>query len=289
MNKTHHPFAIVLTIIAIAVAAVLLFKKYPASAPVTLVPTNIHYACTSGAIDASYTGDTVALTLSDGRTFVLPQTISASGVRYEKDGLVFVSKGDNSFFEENSVTTYNNCVANAATAVSDGDTKTFTDNGKTFTFSYPNTLVLSGGEIGYNTSWRNNTQTLGLSFVKVAIPRGSYPKTNFSEAWFTVGTSSDATAIKECLIATNGEQAKGITTINGVQYATFELGDAGAGNYYETTSYRTMRNSQCYAIEYTVHSTNLGAYDPSQGISQFDGVTVIDILESIVHSFSFLK
>ncbi len=290
MNKSYNVVGIVLTIVAIGVAAYLLFKQYPAEpAPLTVAPTTVHYMCTSGTIDAAYSGTNLTLTLSDSRVLSLTQSLSASGVRYEKDDIVFVSKGNNSFLQENGVTTYDSCVSNTtAPVVTTDGKKVFTDQGKTFRFSYPKELVVSGGELGYTQSWRNNTQTLGLSLAKVTIPRGSYPKTNFSEAWFTVGTSSDAQAIKDCLIPTNGEQATGTVTINSVTYSKFILGDAGAGNLYDTTSYRTLRNSQCYAIEYTIHSTNLGNYSPDQGIKQFDKVSVTNTLEAIVHSFTFL-
>jgi hypothetical protein len=42
-------------------------------------------------------------------------------------------------------------------------------------------------------------------------------------------------------------------------------------------------------IEYTIHSTNIGAYDPSQGISEFDKAKVVTALETMVHSVNFLS
>jgi membrane-bound inhibitor of C-type lysozyme len=290
MNKSYNIFGIVLTIVAIGVASYVLFRQYPKEpTPLTVAPTTVHYMCASGTIDAAYEGTTVVLTLSDGRVLSLTQSLSASGVRYEKDTTVFVSKGDNSFLQENGVTTYDSCVSNTTAPVVTADgKKIFTDQGKTFRFSYPKELTVSGGELGYTQSWQINTQRLGLMLAKVVIPRETQPKTNFSSATFTVGTSSDTQAIKDCLVADNGEMAKGMTTINGVSYATFVLGDAGAGNYYDTTSYHTLRNSQCYVIEYTIHSTSLGAYSPDQGIKQFDKASITKTMEAIVHSFTFL-
>lgn len=144
----------------------------------------------------------------------------------------------------------------------------FTDKEKTVTFSYPKDLAISSGDIGYSASWRQNTQTLGLSIAKVTIPKSTQPQTNFSEAVFSLGTSNNTLAIKDCLIANNGEIAKGTVSINGVTYTKTMLGDAGAGNYYNTTSYRTMHNNQCYVMEYTIHSTSIGAYSPDQGITE---------------------
>lgn len=53
----------------------------------------------------------VKLDLSDGRTLSLPQTISASGIRYanEDESIIFWSKGDGAFLTENGVEAYQNC------------------------------------------------------------------------------------------------------------------------------------------------------------------------------------
>lgn len=58
-------------------------------------------------------GGRVTLSLSDGRRFGLPQTISASGIRYANPGesFVFWSKGDTAFVEEGASQTYAGCVA----------------------------------------------------------------------------------------------------------------------------------------------------------------------------------
>lgn len=66
------------------------------------------------SIMAKFYPDEVALKLSDGRTFVLPQVISGSGARYanKDESIVFWNKGNTAFVTENSDDniTYNNCV-----------------------------------------------------------------------------------------------------------------------------------------------------------------------------------
>lgn len=247
----------------------------------------IHYSCKEGFIDAIYKETSISLILSDGRIINLSQTPSASGIRYEEGGLIFISKGNDAFLQENGKTTYEDCLVN----VNDNNSSkenSFTDQGKIFNFSYPKDLTVSA-EAGYTSSWRQNTQTLGLILAKVIIPKSYEPNTNFSEGIFTVGTSSDADAIKNCLIPQNGEKLLNKLDINGISYSKIVLDDAGAGNFYETTSYRTLRNSQCYAIEYMIHFTNIGAYSPEQGIKEFDKNKVVNELESIAQSFKFLS
>lgn len=53
----------------------------------------------------------VDLSLSDGRKLVLPQTISASGIRYADpaESIIFWSKGGSAFIVENNKETYGNC------------------------------------------------------------------------------------------------------------------------------------------------------------------------------------
>lgn len=138
-------------------------------------------------------------------------------------------------------------------------------------------------------SWRNNTDSTGAMRAQIAIPSTVQPQTNFRGATFTVGTSTDPSEITNCTTAQNGETSKGETMIANVPFNTFTLSDAGAGNFYDTTSYRTVRNNTCYSIEYTIHSTNLANYDPTQDIRAFDSMPIIAELESMVQSFKFTK
>jgi membrane-bound inhibitor of C-type lysozyme len=56
-------------------------------------------------------GGSVQLTLGDGRTMTLPQTISADGGRYANadESFIFWSKGNGAFVEEGGMMTYANC------------------------------------------------------------------------------------------------------------------------------------------------------------------------------------
>ena len=229
----------------------------------------------------------IVITFPDGHTLALPQSISADGGRYESGTTVFWSKGDNAFVTENDKNTYTNCVTGNQTTL--GDTNTYIDAGKTFSFSYPKEFSFYGGDGSYTQDWRVNTQSLGLLFTVVQIPKSFMPSTNFGEAKFTVGTSADPEAVKSCLVADNGSVVKNSKVIIGdTSFTEITLSDAGAGNFYETTSYRVVKNNQCYTVEYTIHSTNIGNYSPDQGIKEFDKTKITSILESMMQSFRFL-
>ncbi|MFZ2804167.1 MAG: MliC family protein [Patescibacteria group bacterium] len=261
------------------------------------VIANANYSCDgSKTISAVYSSGTVQLTLSDGRQLTMPQTVSGSGIRYEQgqgtpQDIIFWSEGPNAFLSENGTNTYEDCVAGTTTAHASGS-KTFTDQGQTFSFTYPSNLTVSGGGVGYTSDWSYNfATTTGLLLAEVDLPSSMQPNTNLVDAKLTVGTSADTEAIATCLTQPSGYQqtpSSAPVTVNGVTFTKFISGDNGAGNIYDITSYRTLRNSQCYAVEYVIHSGNIGNYDPSAGISMFDEQAIQNTMEGIVQSFTFL-
>lgn len=290
MNRPYAAIgAVIIVLILIAVGAYAYSRSLHTSPQVV---STASYLCRDGkTIDASFTASDVTLTLSDTRAFVLPQVMSGSGIRYEKNGVVFVGKGDNAFLTEAGKETFVDCVVNGSPATSaQGSLRQFADAGGTFTFSYPDTVTVSGGDLGYTTSWMQNATSSGLILAKALLSNAIAPKTNFSEATLTVGTSAEPSAVSNCLTynPTGGPVQPATTkTINGTTYTVLHSADAAAGNRYDTTSYRTVRGSQCYVIEYTIHSTAIGNYDPSQGIKEFDRGAVTAVMEGIVQSFRF--
>lgn len=288
MKKNNQALVIVIVILLL-VGGYFLFKnvnKTEITVPITGIQDSVHYSCTDGSIDAVFGSSAVSLSLSDGRNLVLIQTPADVGARYEQDNIVFISEGESSLLQERNIITYQNCTVEKGNAVA-GES-VFVDQSKTLSFSYPKEYVFTD-ESGTSTStWRANTQTLGTLIAKVTIPKDSQRQTNFSEATFTIGTSKDTNAVKNCLMATNGEYASGKVEWGGSSYSVFSISDAGAGNFYDTTSYRTVLGNQCYALEYTIHSTNIGAYDPSQNIVAFDKAKVTAVLEGIARSFYFI-
>lgn len=259
----------------------------------------VAYSCDNGAtIDASFTQSSVGLTLSDGRSLTLPQTVSGSGIRYEtsatssagaRDDIVFWGEGNNAFLTENSSTTYADCIAGTITQ-SGATTNTFTDESKTFSFSYPSQWSVVGAGVGYTQSWMVNATTSGMILAEIKIPQSYLPGTNFGNATFTVGTSADPSAEATCLTY-NPEgapkSAPQTETVNGTTFTVFQSTDVGAGNYYDTTSYRTAIGSQCYAIEYTIHYANFQNY-PKGAVTQFNEATLKSQLDAIAQSFKFL-
>jgi len=257
------------------------------STSATSTAADVTYYCLEGTINAAFSANQVALTLSTSQTFDLPQVVSGSGIRYSKGNVTFSGEGSNATLQEGSKTTFSNCLS-AMVTTSKGNNM-FIDSGKTFSFVYPSSLDLMGGDVGYTQSWREEATSSGLVLAVVTTPSNYLPKTNFGDAKFTVGTSADLDAVSSCLTDPQDNMTKSSkVTINGVTYTKLTFSDAGAGNIYDTVSYRTVRDNQCYAIEYTIHSSNIGNYSPDQGITQFDQQKVQQTFDQIAQSFTFL-
>lgn len=140
-------------------------------------------------------------------------------------------------------------------------------------------------------NWREGSSGgPGLQPFTLTIPRAFEPQTNFVGAALTVGMSSNSKAVAQCLVpeTTDNQTSVATTTINGIVFTVVHLTDVGAGNIYETTSYRTLHAGQCYAIEYTIHSAQIGNYPPEYGLVPLDEVKLHDVLDRIVGTFKFL-
>ena len=168
-------------------------------------------------------------------------------------------------------------------------TEHFTDKDNTFSFDYNSFFSASVGDKSVNMDWRMDAAEAGVRLAQVFVPRGYMSGTNFSDAELIVGRSTDPIAIKKCSSnIRNDEKRVGEANIGGHSFSKFTFTGAAAGNFYETTSYRGIVDGDCYAIEYTIHSTNLGNYSPEQGIKEFDKSKITNDMENIVKSFKFL-
>lgn len=275
-----------LVIIFIIIVVFFAVKEHKASKE--LMQNSVSFYCTEGILKASFGKENVSVLFPGGEVKNFKQSISADGARYESGNLIFWTKVNNAFVTKENDQVYSNCVTGEVSDVGGGKSS-YTDPDNFFSFIYPNKFVLSGGYIGYSDNWKLNTTTLGILFTKVYIPKSYLPKTNFGDAMFTFGASADPDATKGCLRADNGGQvAEKNVMIGGTKFTKIISSDAGAGNYYETTSYRTLKDGECYALEYTIHSMDINNYASGQGIKEFDKNSVVNILDSIVTSFKFL-
>jgi hypothetical protein len=161
-----------------------------------------------------------------------------------------------------------------------------------FSIAYPIDFSIDQNySVTPSTDWRLGANSNpGNLYFTITVPSAFEPQTNFADAKLTVGASANNKAVADCLVADPSggpPSATSTTTINGIQFTVFKSSDAGAGNYYETTSYRTVYSGQCYAIEYTVHSSQIGNYPPQYNLQPFDDNQITSLMDRIVGTFQF--
>jgi hypothetical protein len=199
----------------------------------------------------------------------------------------FAFRGDKSTYEN----TGTNTDTSSNTASTTGDMVKYTDPGVRFYFYYPKDFKVSGPTNTLTRSWRSNATTNGYLLSKVVIPKSYMPGTNFSDAAVTVGVSTDPRELggAGCPAGDTGTAPGSATaeTINDQTFTKITNAEAAAGNRYDTKSYFTIRDGDCYVIESVVHSTNIGNYPASSGIKEFDKDKIDSLIDEIVKSFTF--
>ncbi len=143
-----------------------------------------------------------------------------------------------------------------------------------------------------STDWRLDANGVsGIKYFTLTVPRAFEPQTNFVDATLTVGASGSSAAAAQCLAPDQGggpAMATSSVTINGIVFTLFNSSGAGAGNYYETTSYRTLHAGKCYAVEYTIHSGQIANYPASYDLRPFDKQQIDSVMKNIVDTFTFM-
>jgi hypothetical protein len=164
----------------------------------------------------------------------------------------------------------------------------FKEKDGTFSFNYNPFFSVFENEKKLSKDWRLRANEEGVLLSTLNVPKTYFPNTNFSSAKLTIGRSSTEKEIKECLTEANPEAGAPLdTTFSGYPAKKYIFSDAGAGNFYDTTSYHTILDGDCYVIEYTIHSINIGVYSPDQGIVQFDKYKIQAELEGIISNLKF--
>ena len=221
----------------------------------------------------------VALKLSDGRSLELPQTISASGIRYanQNESIIFWSKGNGAFVLENNRQTFTGCVAlspdpgNLPQAYADGT--------EGFSVRYP---------AGYKINTDYRYQELGpgeeIGGVKFTIPQSTATGTNLSG--YDTGVSvEEIPNTKDCqatLFVYPGAKTETVTD-GGTQYSVATSTGAGAGNFYEEKIWAIPGTNPCVAVRYLIHSTNIYNYPPG-AVKEFDRTSLLNQFDEIRRS-----
>ena len=293
--KSYFWTAVFLILVAAAVYVLVAWRPAQQGAP-GAVPSSVTFYCGAGnSFKATFATSSATLFFPGGESYTLPQTLSGSGIRYEATtssaNLLFTSEGDTGSFTNSASTTdfrYRTCMAANVAPSNTSGYDTYTNLGKTFTFTFPTNFSAAGTEPGYGPGWSVAATTTGMVLAKIAVPMNFEPGTNFGGAWFTVGTSADPSAVATCLMNPMSDQSTAAQVmLGGIPFTELKFSGAAAGNRYDTTSYRTVRNNQCYAVEYTIHYGVFENY-PAGAVKKFNEVKVQNALDKVARSFRFL-
>lgn len=282
----------VIIVIALGIYVYTAAPKTVVAPPTATSTTALSFYCQDGkTIQAQFATDSVSLSLSDGRTLDIPQTVSGSGVRYESTttgaDILFSGKGDYMTLSEGGATTYGPCVAAHVSASDAPGYNTYANQAQTFTFAYPTNFVIGAADASYTPGWSAQATTSGLILATIEVPKTVQSGTNFGDAKFTVGTSADPSAVALCTTNPAGSRGTATTTsIGGIAMEKLTFSDAAAGNRYDTTSYRFVQDNQCYAVEYTIHYGVLENY-PKGSVKAFDEKGLTASLDEMAQSFRF--
>lgn len=113
------------------------------------------------------------------------------------------------------------------------------------------------------------------------------------DAFVRMGASTDPRELARCEVADErtGETALEERMINGTVWKAFSFGDAGMMRYAEGTSYRTVRDGSCFALE-TFRTGSSYTDERDAGVPDFPQEELdaqYAALDAIVASFSFVE
>ncbi len=217
----------------------------------------------------------VSLDLSNGRSMVLPQTISADGVRYANanESIVFWNKGNGVTFVDNGQQTYTGCIEVAKDP--GGLPNVYENSAEGFSIRYP---------VGYTVDNMYKYQEFGpgkdIDGVKFTIPASVAKGTNLvADSYVSVEQTKKT---RTCIASSFLNQGVDVHTLNedGMTYSVASSTGAGAGNRYEETVYALPGTSPCIAIRYFIHYGVIQNY-PEGMVHEFNAQILLAQFDAI--------
>ena len=149
------------------------------------------------------------------------------------------------------------------------------------TLTYPDTFAPAIPVVGnYKTD-----PDLTLNF----IDSQAYDKTNLSEVYLFVSSTSDSQVVATCTEPNEKgggpEQLIGDEVVNGHTFVHSTSDGAGAGNYYQQEIYRMVSEDVCHEVIYFIHYTNIGNYPPDT-VKEFDRDAIFQELYGVFSTFT---
>ena len=151
-----------------------------------------------------------------------------------------------------------------------------------FSFWYPE------GSSAKTDNFEGYLSVTKTPIVAVTLAPSLFQGTNLREAGVFIGASSSPAVVGVCAAASadTGEHVAGSVDVGMTTFSVFTSTDAGAGNFYDARTYRTIHNGTCFEIVEMLHSSNINNYTPGT-VQPFDLTKFSSTLEAIMNTFVF--
>lgn len=146
----------------------------------------------------------------------------------------------------------------------------------------------TNGTFGYSISYPDNFGFVkeNDSDIKIDFPKTYSEGTNLREAFVSVKLSDDDE--KTCHKPEQENLSPKEEIISGKKFFSYEVDDAGAGNFYHKKVYSVMNNI-CTKIIFQTHSVNIDILNAGlpkeKQVEMFDGRLLEDTFENIFDTF----
>jgi hypothetical protein len=156
--------------------------------------------------------------------------------------------------------------------------KTYADRKLGFAISYP-----AGWKVDRNYVYTGFGPDHDIHGIAFSVPNSLTRGTNLSPDMTAV--SVENTEADKCDATKFLPEPQDLKTLNnaGRVWSTANMGDAGAGNFYDISVFALPGTKPCLAVRYTIHSTNIGNYDPGT-VKDFDRDALIRTFAKMRHT-----
>ncbi len=155
-------------------------------------------------------------------------------------------------------------------------------------FAYPKTFVLKKGDLPNADMGKGFPGSLTMAFAKdggtrittVEIPAGSYPNTDFVNAFFSVSVHQGLTAEQCAQFAPDqGFPKVKSMDLSGIRFEGIDDSEGAMGHLFSGKTYHGFSAGRCFELDYGLATAGLGAVE---GMKHVDDKAIMARLESIL-------
>jgi hypothetical protein len=161
--------------------------------------------------------------------------------------------------------------------------RTYGDTRLGFSIAYP-----EGWSVDKGHAYPNQVHDERLAGVAFIVPQSLSAKTNLSSDSYIAVESAEGASTCDATAFLDQPETQRNEIQGTLHWAVGEMGDAGAGNFYDETVYALVGSKPCLAIRYFIHSTNVANY-PEGTVREFDRAALTAMFDRIRSTFSLAQ